>query len=116
MKIKNSKDFWSGVMFIGTGLFFMLWAIFNYQMGTAVRMGPAYFPAVLGGLLAFLGLIVLVESFALEGSGKARRHRKHRRHHRRHSTIQFDSVTPGFSGQAPGTSSESGASPARTSP
>jgi len=71
MKIKNSKDFWSGVMFIGTGLFFMLWAIFNYQMGTAVRMGPAYFPTVLGGLLAFLGLIVLVESFALEGSGKS---------------------------------------------
>ena len=49
MRIKNSKDFWSGVMFIGTGLFFMLWAIFNYQMGTAVRMGPAYFPTVLGG-------------------------------------------------------------------
>ena len=57
MKIKNSKDFWSGVMFIGTGLFFMLWAIFNYQMGTAVRMGPAYFPTVLGFLLAGTGVV-----------------------------------------------------------
>ena len=67
MKIKSPKDFWSGVMFIGTGLFFLLWAIYNYQMGTAVRMGPAYFPTVLGGLLAVLGLIVLAESFAMRG-------------------------------------------------
>jgi hypothetical protein len=37
-------------------------------MGSAVRMGPAYFPAVLGGLLAVLGLIVLVESVTVEGS------------------------------------------------
>ena len=36
-------------------------------MGTAVRMGPAYFPAVLGGLLAVLGVMVLAESFAIEG-------------------------------------------------
>jgi putative tricarboxylic transport membrane protein len=36
-------------------------------MGTAVRMGPAYFPAVLGGLLAFLGALVLIEAFAMEG-------------------------------------------------
>ena len=67
MRIKSPKDFWSGVMFIGFGLFFMIWAIFHYQMGTAVRMGPAYFPTVLGGLLAFLGAIVLLGSFAMEG-------------------------------------------------
>jgi hypothetical protein len=39
-------------------------------MGTAVRMGPAYFPFVLGGLLAVLGLLVFVEGFALEASGE----------------------------------------------
>jgi len=38
-----------------------------YNMGTAVRMGPAYFPTVLGGLLAVLGLTVLAGSFAMEG-------------------------------------------------
>ena len=54
-------------MFIGFGAFFMIWALTHYQMGTAVRMGPAYFPAVLGGLLAFLGILVLIESFAMEG-------------------------------------------------
>lgn len=66
-KIKAPKDFWAGLMFIGVGLFFMIWALTHYQMGTAVRMGPAYFPVMLGGLLAFLGLLVLIEAFALEG-------------------------------------------------
>ncbi len=67
MKIKSPKDFWAGLMFIGFGLFAALWAVFNYQMGSAVRMGPAYFPAVLGGLLVLLGLMVLVTSFAIDG-------------------------------------------------
>jgi putative tricarboxylic transport membrane protein len=67
MRIKSPKDFWAGLMFIGTGLFFVLWAVSNYQMGTAVRMGPAYFPVLLGGLLAFLGFLVLIEAFTMEG-------------------------------------------------
>ena len=67
IKIKAPKDFWAGLMFIGFGAFFMIWALTHYQMGTAVRMGPAYFPAVLGGLLAVLGAIVLLESFAMQG-------------------------------------------------
>jgi len=72
MRIKSQKDFWAGLMFIGFGLFFALWALGNYQMGSAVRMGPAYFPTVLGGLLAFLGAMVLIESFAMDpGRGHA---------------------------------------------
>jgi len=67
MKIKSPKDFWAGLMFIGVGVFFVAWAATHYQLGTAVRMGPAYFPILLGGLLAFLGLLVLVESFAMAG-------------------------------------------------
>ncbi|MCX7962362.1 MAG: tripartite tricarboxylate transporter TctB family protein [Burkholderiales bacterium] len=81
MRINSEKDFWAGLMFIGFGLAFMLiamgppaflvafgkqmgWKIeYGYQMGTAVRMGPAYFPTVLGGLLAALGLLVFVRSF-----------------------------------------------------
>ena len=67
MKIKSPKDFWSGLMFVGMGLFFLLWALTHYQVGTAVRMGPAYFPILLGGLLAILGAMVFIGSFALEG-------------------------------------------------
>ncbi|MCC6472246.1 MAG: tripartite tricarboxylate transporter TctB family protein [Burkholderiales bacterium] len=62
MKVADGKDFWAGVMFIGFGLFFMLVAQ-NYPMGTALRMGPAYFPTVLGGLMGVLGLIIFVRSF-----------------------------------------------------
>jgi hypothetical protein len=70
MRIKSPKDFWAGLMFIGTGLFFAIWAYAYYQMGTAVRMGPAYFPFLLGGLLVFLGLLVFIEGFAFEGTGE----------------------------------------------
>jgi hypothetical protein len=54
-------------MFIGFGVFAVVWAYANYQMGTAVRMGPAYFPIMLGALLALLGALVLIGSFAIEG-------------------------------------------------
>lgn len=57
MKLKNAKDFWSGVMFIAFGVLFAMVAR-NYDMGTAARMGPAYFPTVLGGLLALLGAFI----------------------------------------------------------
>ncbi|HUQ24672.1 MAG TPA: tripartite tricarboxylate transporter TctB family protein [Burkholderiales bacterium] len=67
MKIKSPKDFWSGLMFIASGGFFAIWAVVHYQMGTAVRMGPAYFPTVLGGLLVVLGAIILIGSLAMEG-------------------------------------------------
>jgi len=67
MKIKSPKDFWSGLMFVASGLFFAIWAITHYQMGTAVRMGPAYFPTMLGGLMVALGLIILVSGLTIEG-------------------------------------------------
>ena len=66
--IKSPKDFWAGLMFVGIGAFFMIWALTHYQMGTAVRMGPAYFPAVLGGLMVFLGVLVLLEAFVMGGA------------------------------------------------
>jgi hypothetical protein len=62
MHIKNGKDFWAGLMFVGFGLGFMLVAQ-NYPMGSAVRMGPAYFPTVLGAMLAVLGGMVFFRAF-----------------------------------------------------
>jgi len=67
MKIKSPKDFWSGLMFTASGLFFAIYAVAHYQMGTAVRMGPAYFPTMLGGLLAVLGVVILAQSLAFVG-------------------------------------------------
>jgi len=74
MKIKSPQDFWAGLMFIAFGVFFLVVAQLNYQMGTAVRMGPGYFPTVLGGILAVLGAIVLVGSLTVEGPPVAQLH------------------------------------------
>jgi hypothetical protein len=67
MRIKSPKNFWAGLMFIAFGLFAMVGALVSYQVGTAVRMGPGYFPAVLGGILAVLGVLTLLESVVVEG-------------------------------------------------
>jgi len=61
-------------MFVGFGLFFVVVALMNYQMGSAVRMGPAYFPVLLGGLLAILGLVVLISSVVEDGPPVAKFH------------------------------------------
>jgi len=62
MQIKNGKDFWAGLLFMGFAAAFFIIAR-NYNMGTALRMGPAYFPTVLGGMLFVLGLATTVRSF-----------------------------------------------------
>ena len=48
--IRSTKDFWSGLIYICLGSSAMIIAQ-DYSMGTAVKMGPAYFPTILGGLL-----------------------------------------------------------------
>jgi hypothetical protein len=66
MKIRAQKDFWSGLMFLGfasVGMF----AASGYAMGTGGRMGPGYFPLLLGGVLAMLGTILVVKSFLAAG-------------------------------------------------
>jgi len=67
VRIRSPRDFWAGAMFIAFGAFFTAWAFLHYQMGSAVRMGPGYFPALLGALLVALGLFILVKSLAVDG-------------------------------------------------
>ncbi len=61
MRIRNQRDFWAGVLFIVTGLIFMVLSR-QYNVGTSAKMGPGYFPMALGGLMALLGLMVLIPS------------------------------------------------------
>ncbi len=61
MLIVKPKDFWSGLIFIAFGLAAVILAR-DYPMGTALKMGPAYFPTVLGGLLTLVGLIAVIRS------------------------------------------------------
>ncbi len=60
-RIKDTQDFWSGVMF----MFFGLAAVIlgrKYEFGTAAEMGPGFFPRILGYCLAALGLIAVLRS------------------------------------------------------
>jgi hypothetical protein len=68
MKIKSQKDFWSGLMFVATGVGFAAGAT-NYSFGTSARPGPGYFPFGLGVLLAILGAAVLFKSLTIETEG-----------------------------------------------
>jgi hypothetical protein len=55
----KSKDFASGLMFIGFGAIIMVLS-HTLPMGNAMRMGPGYFPNILGGILVVLGLMIAI--------------------------------------------------------
>lgn len=63
------KDILAGAIFIAIGLAFAIGSL-SYDIGTPLRMGPGYFPLVLGGLLAGLGVLVIAKGF-IAGEGDA---------------------------------------------
>lgn len=65
MNIKSQKDFFSGLMFMAVGVAFA-WGATNYNVGTGARMGPGYFPLLLGILMAILGAAIVLESMVVE--------------------------------------------------
>ncbi|WP_414902136.1 tripartite tricarboxylate transporter TctB family protein [Rhizobium cremeum] len=64
--VNGPKDFWAGIVYVCLGTGFALVAR-DYSLGTATRMGPGYFPTVLGGLLACVGLISVVRGITRSG-------------------------------------------------
>jgi putative tricarboxylic transport membrane protein len=67
LSICSPKDFWSGLLY----MFFGLGAIIiarDYGMGSALKMGPAYFPTLLGWLLVTIGAISVVRGFVIRGT------------------------------------------------
>lgn len=65
MRIKSQKDFFAGLMFTIAGVAFA-WGATHYTIGSGARMGPGYFPLMLGILLAVLGLIVVFGALVVE--------------------------------------------------
>lgn len=61
MQIKSQADFYSGLMFIGLGIAFA-WGATNYSIGSAARMGPGYFPLMLGTGMALLGMVITIKA------------------------------------------------------
>jgi Tripartite tricarboxylate transporter TctB family len=73
MRIRAPKDFWSGVMFCGFAVVGIL-AARGYSLGAAGKMGPGYFPLLLGGVLALLGVVLIARSIVLDGEPLPRFH------------------------------------------
>ena len=65
MTIKSQKDFWAGLMFMAVGIAFA-WGSTNYNIGEGARMGPGYFPLMLGILLAILGLVITFTALVVQ--------------------------------------------------
>ncbi len=76
LEFLERKDFWSGLMLIaiGGGAVFIAR---NYQFGSSLRMGPGYFPIILGGALVMFGVYFVIQGLRagaekLEGSWSLR--------------------------------------------
>lgn len=64
--IRSPRNFWSGLTYVIIGAGAIVIAR-DYGMGTAMKMGPGYFPTVLGGALVLIGGISLTRSFMKAG-------------------------------------------------
>ena len=65
MKIKSQKDFFSGVMFTVVGVAFA-WGASTYNVGNGARMGPGYFPLLLGVVMALIGVGIMFSGLTVE--------------------------------------------------
>ena len=66
MPIRSPKDFWAGLLFVGLGILAITVGS-RYNLGTAARMGPGYFPRILGILLVVLGGIIAFRGMRSDG-------------------------------------------------
>jgi hypothetical protein len=64
--LRNPKDFYAGLLFVAFGLAALLIAR-AYPLGTASRMGPGYFPRILGILLIGLGAVLSLRGLRAGG-------------------------------------------------
>ncbi|MGF6527007.1 tripartite tricarboxylate transporter TctB family protein [Variovorax sp. PvP013] len=65
MKIKSQRDFFSGLMFTVVGIAFA-WGASTYNVGNGARMGPGYFPLMLGILMALIGAGIMFTGLTVE--------------------------------------------------
>ena len=75
LSIRHPKDFWTGTIFVLIGASTVIIGQ-DYGMGTAGRMGAAYFPVVLGYLLSLIGTIGIARSTLRRGEPVTRFHVK----------------------------------------
>jgi hypothetical protein len=69
---RAATDILAGLIFVAFGLAFAITSL-SYEIGTPLRMGPGYFPLVLGGILVFLGLLIVGKGFISGSSPEGQR-------------------------------------------
>ena len=70
-RLLKNKDFWAGMMFVGFGAAAMFIAR-GYRFGSALRMGPGFFPTILGGILIAFGVCIMAVGCAVARGFKER--------------------------------------------
>ncbi|MBO1073633.1 tripartite tricarboxylate transporter TctB family protein [Roseomonas marmotae] len=65
--MRDYGDIIGGLLLMAAGAWFAMYSG-NYSMGTLRRMGPGYFPVVIGGTIILFGLLVLVPGMLRAGS------------------------------------------------
>ena len=73
--IRSPKDFYAGLLFMAIGLADLV-IVRSYPLGTSSRMGPGYFPRILGILLLGLGTLLSLRGFRSGGEAMSRWHRR----------------------------------------
>ena len=68
---RAATDILAGLIFVAFGLAFATTSL-SYEIGTPLRMGPGYFPLALGGILVFLGLLIVGKGFIASSSAEGR--------------------------------------------
>ncbi|WP_066708831.1 tripartite tricarboxylate transporter TctB family protein [Celeribacter ethanolicus] len=61
---RDIPDLVGGVLLAAIGLFVVFYTLAHYEIGSLRRMGPGFFPAVLGAALALLGGMVALPALA----------------------------------------------------
>ncbi len=70
MMIHNQRDFFAGLMYCVAGAGFAAGAT-TYNIGSGARMGPGYFPLMLGIILCVIGMVIMLVGLRRsEGGGE----------------------------------------------
>jgi len=65
LRIKSQRDFFAGVLFSAFGVAFA-WGATTYTVGSGARMGPGYFPLIVGVLIAIMGAAITLKALVVE--------------------------------------------------
>lgn len=67
MRRVDYRDLIGGGLITFAGAWAMYHSLTAFSVGTAARMGPGYFPALVSGLLVFCGVLILIPALMRAG-------------------------------------------------